>query len=98
MPKRKIFYPFLAAEAKSGQLVTDVFPESSFEAEVDKRVRQLARSPPQTMVYTKRLIRQSERDILHTINRAECDRLLERWQSEECFKAIAAFMQRKHNH
>ena len=47
------------------------------------------------MIYGKELTRQFDRDLLHRVNKAECDRLLERWQSEDCAEAIMKFFSRK---
>ena len=42
--------------------------------------------------YSKELIRpESERLRLKAVNRVECDRLIERWQSAECVNAIMKF-------
>ena len=49
----------------------------------------------QSLFYSKALMRDYERDILHKTNQAECDRLIERWTSEDCMNAIMKFFQRK---
>ena len=45
----------------------------------------------QSLVYSKQLSRQFDRELLHKVNDAECERLLERWQSEDCMEAIMKF-------
>jgi peroxisomal 3,2-trans-enoyl-CoA isomerase len=45
----------------------------------------------QSLVYSKQLSRQFDTEILHKVNDAECERLLERWQSEDCMEAIMKF-------
>ena len=49
----------------------------------------------QSIIYSKDLVRGRERELLHAVNQAECDRLLERWQSEDCMQAIMKFFSRK---
>ena len=50
---------------------------------------------PQSLVYGKELTRTIDRDLLHKVNQMECDRLLERWQSEDCMEAIMKFFSKK---
>ena len=47
------------------------------------------------MMYGKELCRQFDRELLHKVNKAECDRLLERWQSPDCMEAIMKFFSKK---
>ena len=49
----------------------------------------------QSLQYSKTLNRDAERELLHKVNQAECDRLVERWQSQECISAIMSFFSRK---
>lgn len=45
----------------------------------------------QSLVHSKELSRQFDRELLHKVNAAECDRLLERWQSSDCMEAVMKF-------
>ena len=45
----------------------------------------------QSLQKSKFLSRESEREVLHKVNKRECEVLVERWQSEECFQAIMNF-------
>ena len=49
----------------------------------------------QSMSYSKVLIRDGERDLLHKVNKEECRVLVGRWQSNECMNAIMNFFQQK---
>lgn len=49
----------------------------------------------QSLRYSKMLTRDQERETLLKVNRAECDRLVERWQSKECVDAIMNFFKPK---
>lgn len=41
------------------------------------------------------MIRDFDRTQLHEANQQECQRLEERWKSEDCMNAIMSFMQRR---
>lgn len=49
----------------------------------------------QCLLFSKLLIRSAEKERLHAVNDAEVERLVERWTSDECFKAIMSFFQNK---
>ncbi|KAF7649557.1 hypothetical protein LDENG_00139510 [Lucifuga dentata] len=76
-------------------LVTEVFPDSSFQAEVWSRLKAYAKLPPNSLALSKQLIRSTEKERLHAVNAAEVERLVERWTSDECFNAITNFFQAK---
>ncbi|XP_072014091.1 enoyl-CoA delta isomerase 2-like [Amphiura filiformis] len=84
-----------AQEACDNGLVTAVFPDSTFKAEVQKRIEQYSKLPRNSMRLSKNLIREVERDTLYKVNKAECTLLVERWTSEECIQAIMAFFSEK---
>ncbi|XP_050732669.1 enoyl-CoA delta isomerase 2-like isoform X2 [Eriocheir sinensis] len=84
-----------AHEAKDLGLVTEVFPDGSFQQEVWPKIQSYAKLPLKSLVYSKALTRDVEKDILHKVNDAECDRLVERWVSEDCINAITRFFSRK---
>lgn len=83
-----------ASQARDLGLVTAVFPEDSFEAEVWPLVRSYAKLPTNSLIYTKALQRDMDKDTLHRVNAAECERLLERWQSDDCMEAVMNFFKR----
>ncbi|XP_046702095.1 enoyl-CoA delta isomerase 2, mitochondrial [Silurus meridionalis] len=84
-----------ATQACELGLVTEVFPDSSFQSEVWTRLKAYAKLPPNSLALSKQLIRQVEKDKLHAVNDAEVDRLIERWLSDECMQAIMNFFQGK---
>lgn len=84
-----------AHEAKEVGLVTEVFPDASFQQEVWPKIQAFAKLPVKSLVYSKALTRDMEKDVLHQVNDAECDRLVERWVSEDCMNAIINFFSRK---
>ena len=49
----------------------------------------------QSLIYSKALMRDHEKELLHKVNVAECDRLVERWPSEDCVNAVMKFFQDK---
>uniref|UniRef100_F6XBY1 ACB domain-containing protein n=2 Tax=Ciona intestinalis TaxID=7719 RepID=F6XBY1_CIOIN len=84
-----------ATEAKECGLVTKIFPKESFETDVMSQVEAIAKLPVKSLIYSKALMRDPELDLLHKVNEAECDRLVERWPSEDCINAIMKFFQEK---
>ncbi|XP_039646737.1 enoyl-CoA delta isomerase 2, mitochondrial isoform X1 [Perca fluviatilis] len=84
-----------AAQACELGLVTEVFPDSSFQSEVWSRLKAYAKLPPNSLALSKQLIRSMEKDRLHAVNDAEVERLMERWTSDECFNAVMSFFQAK---
>lgn len=84
-----------ATEAFNRNLVTEVIPDSMFQKETQTKVETFAKFPPQSMQYSKVLIRGAERELLHKVNIEECKLLVERWQSNECMTAIMNFFQEK---
>ncbi|PIK39169.1 hypothetical protein BSL78_23992 [Apostichopus japonicus] len=84
-----------ANEAKERSLVTDVFPESTFQSEVNRRVEEYSLLPPLSSIASKDIIRQSQRDFLKKVNKKESDLLVKLWQSPECFEAVMNFFSRQ---
>ncbi|XP_060778485.1 enoyl-CoA delta isomerase 2, mitochondrial isoform X3 [Neoarius graeffei] len=84
-----------ATQACDLGLVTEVFPDSSFQSEVWTRLKAYAKLPPNSLALSKQLIRQVEKDKLHAVNDAEVELLVERWLSDECMNAIMSFFQGK---
>lgn len=84
-----------AQEAKACGFVTDVFPHDSFHEEARKRLQQLARLPPKSLQHSKALVREPLWADLHKANDQECDRLVERFVSEEAMQAVMNFFKDK---
>merc|ERR1712117_766511 len=59
------------------------------------RAAAMAAYPPETLVKTKKLIRDHHRAQLHAANEAECALLIERWSSDECMSAMMNFFTSK---
>ena len=84
-----------AEEALERNLVTEVIPHENFHKVCQERLALLASLPPKSVMYGKALMRQQHKEKLHEVNKAECDRLVERWTSEECISAVMKFLSRK---
>ncbi|KAM4533932.1 enoyl-CoA delta isomerase 2 isoform 2-T2 [Odontesthes bonariensis] len=82
-----------AVQACELGLVTEVFPDSSFQSEVWTRLKAYAQLPRDSLALSKQLIRSMEKERLYAVNDAEVERLMERWTSEECFNAVMSFFQ-----
>ncbi|XP_048755262.1 enoyl-CoA delta isomerase 2-like [Ostrea edulis] len=80
-----------AQEAFDRNLVTEVFPDHDFQRSVQARIQQFAKLPKLSLQKSKFLSREMLRETLHQVNKKECEILVERWQSEECFQAIMKF-------
>uniref|UniRef100_A0A3B4XIW9 Enoyl-CoA delta isomerase 2 n=1 Tax=Seriola lalandi dorsalis TaxID=1841481 RepID=A0A3B4XIW9_SERLL len=86
---RAVLYDLLtAAQACELGLVTEVFPDSSFQSEVWTRLKAYAKLP-------RNLIRSVEKERLYAVNDAEVECLIGRWMSDECFNAVMSFFQAK---
>ncbi|XP_063600422.1 enoyl-CoA delta isomerase 2-like [Penaeus indicus] len=70
---------FSAAEACRLGLVTEVFPEATFQQEVQQRLQAMAKLPLKSLVYSKILTRDINKEALHKVNVAECQRVTERF-------------------
>ncbi|KAH0617948.1 hypothetical protein JD844_016748 [Phrynosoma platyrhinos] len=84
-----------AAEACSQGLVTEVFPDNTFQKEVWTRLKAYASLPRNSLAVSKQLLRSMDKDKLHEVNSQECVCLQGRWMSDECLKAVMSFFQKK---
>uniref|UniRef100_A0A7M4DX12 Enoyl-CoA delta isomerase 2 n=1 Tax=Crocodylus porosus TaxID=8502 RepID=A0A7M4DX12_CROPO len=84
-----------AWEACARGLVTEVFPDQTFQKEVWRRLKTFASYPRNSLALSKQLIRNTEKEKLHAVNSQESKLLCERWQSDEFMNAIVSFFQKK---
>ncbi|XP_032709262.1 enoyl-CoA delta isomerase 2, mitochondrial-like [Lontra canadensis] len=84
-----------AGEACAQGLVTEVFPDSTFQKEVWTRLKAYSKLPQNAMRISKQIIRSQEKEKLHAINAKESSILQERWLSSECMNAIMNFFSQK---
>ncbi|KAF3815283.1 hypothetical protein GH733_016665 [Mirounga leonina] len=84
-----------AGEAYAQGLVTEVFPDSTFEKEVWTRLKAYSKLPRNAMRISKQIIRNHEKEKLHAINAEESSILQERWLSDECVNAVMNFLSQK---
>jgi peroxisomal 3,2-trans-enoyl-CoA isomerase len=84
-----------AHEACASGLVSKVIPDQAFRAETQRMLQEWAQLPVKSLVYSKKLIRDIDRKTLHEVNKAECERLAERWVSKDCRDALQKFFARK---
>ncbi|XP_068216229.1 enoyl-CoA delta isomerase 2-like isoform X2 [Palaemon carinicauda] len=73
-----------AAEACKLGLVTEVYPDATFQEEVWPRVRAMTKLPPKSLLYSKQLCREIHRAKLHEVNIAESKRVAERLVAKLC--------------
>ncbi|XP_054719449.1 enoyl-CoA delta isomerase 2-like [Uloborus diversus] len=84
-----------ALEAKEVGLVSEIFKHETFMEDVQKQLSFLPSASKQSMIFSKALSRGLEKATLHQVNKMECERLVERWQSPDCMEALMKFFQRK---
>lgn len=84
-----------ASQAYDWGLVTEMFPDESFQQEAWSKLKKLSSLPPKTLVVNKKLLRDPDRAAMKAMNIAECNLLEKLWQSPECFKAIMDFFSKK---
>ncbi|XP_069814170.1 enoyl-CoA delta isomerase 2-like [Dendropsophus ebraccatus] len=86
-----------AREACNVGLVTEVFPDATFQQEVWSRLRDYATMPKNCLALSKQLIRNVEKEKLHAVCEKEFELLAKRAHSEDVINAIQRFFQRKAN-
>ncbi|XP_064332224.1 enoyl-CoA delta isomerase 2 isoform X2 [Camelus dromedarius] len=84
-----------AQEACAQGLVTEVFPDSTFQKEVWTRLRAYTKLPPNAVRTSREVMRSKGRERLHAVNAEECGALQQRWLSEECTSAVVRFLSRR---
>ena len=85
-----------AHEAYERNLVTQVIPEASFQAEAWKQVEVVSKLPKESLRESRRLLKtDSEKDLLRQVNKKECDVLVGRWLSAEFVSVIMEFWGKK---
>uniref|UniRef100_A0A0K8R6Z2 Putative enoyl-coa hydratase/isomerase n=1 Tax=Ixodes ricinus TaxID=34613 RepID=A0A0K8R6Z2_IXORI len=84
-----------AKEAEECGFVSKCFPDASFQEETQKKIQEMAKLPPKSLMHSKTLVRAPVLEDLHKANNLECERLVERFTSEEMMKAVMAFFQGK---
>ena len=94
-----------AGQACDRGLVAEVLPDATFVREAWAKVTAYSKLPPlvrcslcctaaemlQSMRYSKQVVRGTYKKMLDETNTNECNRLEERWISEECVNAIMQF-------
>nr|CAB3240683.1 enoyl-CoA delta isomerase 2, mitochondrial [Phallusia mammillata] len=84
-----------AQEAYHAGLVAQVFPKQTFWTEVQKRIDDLVQYPINSYIYGKQLIRLNDMETLFAVNHRECERLIERYGSEEFVMQVMKFVQKR---
>ncbi|THD25250.1 Enoyl-CoA delta isomerase 2 mitochondrial [Fasciola hepatica] len=83
-----------AQEALEWGLVNRMFPANEFSSSCDRLLQEMAQLPSETLRFSKEIMRARDRDVLHAVNERECERLAERWTSQECMQAVSQFFKR----
>ncbi|XP_053323565.1 enoyl-CoA delta isomerase 2-like [Spea bombifrons] len=72
-------------------LVTEVFPDSSFQKEVWTKIKDYAKLPKNALAYSKQLIRNVEKEKLHAVCEKELELLHKIATSDEAINAVMQF-------
>ncbi|KAK7115390.1 testis-specific chromodomain protein Y 2-like [Littorina saxatilis] len=86
-----------AMEAYQLGLVSHVFWPTAFMQEVIPRAQNMASCSAKVLEGTKLLIRSHLRTKMELTNETECNLLLERWSSNECQRAMEAYLANENN-
>ncbi|XP_065676484.1 enoyl-CoA delta isomerase 2-like [Hydra vulgaris] len=84
-----------AREAFDRGLISEVIPHAEFHKTVQEKIKHLASLPNKSILYSKALNRNREKETLLKVNDEECVRLEERWLSDECMNAVMQFLSKK---
>ncbi|XP_018425953.1 PREDICTED: enoyl-CoA delta isomerase 3, peroxisomal-like [Nanorana parkeri] len=84
-----------AREACNLGLVTEVFPDSTFQQEVWARLKSYATNPKTCLALSKQLVRNVDKERLHAVCEEEMELLSKRANSEDALIAIQQFFSRK---
>ncbi|XP_058411332.1 enoyl-CoA delta isomerase 2 isoform X1 [Diceros bicornis minor] len=84
-----------AREACAQGLVTEVFPDATFQKEVWTRLTAYAKLPSNVLRISKQVIRSMEKEKLHSVNVEESSIVQERFLSEESMNAVMNFLSKR---
>lgn len=84
-----------ATEAAEAGLVTTVFKHQDLESEVWPMVREFAKLSKNALLHSKTLVRETDKELLKSVNRRESETLEARWTDEETFIEAKKFLKRK---
>lgn len=84
-----------AQEAFERNLVTEVVPDELFEKRVLERLTEVSKLPKESLLESKRCMRETDRELLKKVNKREVDILVGRWSSQEFVRVIMDFWKNK---
>lgn len=87
--------PFGAEQAERVGIVSEVLPAATFEEEVQRRVRALAKKPAAALRASKELLRGPMREQVREAMMREAVAFLERLGSPEATEAFTAFLEKR---
>ncbi len=84
-----------AQEALERNLVTEVIPHSEFNIKSWQKIEAFSKLPKESLLASRGLLRDANKEVLRNINKKEVDTLVGRWSSAEFVKVIMEFWQPK---
>ncbi len=76
-------------------LVTEVIPHSEFQLKAWQKIESFSKLPKESLLASRGLLRDSDKQLLRDINKREVDTLVGRWSSAEFVRVIMEFWQPK---
>lgn len=83
-----------AEEAERLGLYTRVIPHKELDS-IWTELTEQAKLPKASLLHCKHLTRGVNKEVLHAVNKQECDMLVDRWASPETFKAVSKMFLKK---
>jgi len=83
-----------AEEADKLGIFTRVVPQEDLD-NIWTELAEMAKLPKASLLHCKHLSRGVNKEILHAVNKKECDMLVDRWASPETFKAVSKMFLKK---
>ncbi|RNA08758.1 enoyl- delta isomerase mitochondrial isoform X1 [Brachionus plicatilis] len=80
-----------AHEAFERNLVTEVIAHDEFQSKVWKKIEEFSKLPPESLLESRKLMRDGDKELLIQTNKKEVDVLVGRWSSNEFVRVIMEF-------
>ena len=80
-----------AHEALERNLVTEVITSSEFQVKAWQKIEAYSKLPKESLMASRGLLRDNDKEMLIRINKKEVDTLVGRWSSAEFIRVIMEF-------
>ncbi|CAF0818143.1 unnamed protein product [Brachionus calyciflorus] len=80
-----------AQEAFERNLVTEIIPHDAFQVTAWKKIEDFSKLPKESLLESRKLMKDAEKEVLRQINKKEVEVLVGRWSSNEFVRVIMEF-------